>query len=123
MCLETDGKMLTAKEDITCYKVLRKRGEEYYAFNFPFEYKFKQTYRLRKKLIFHSNYGLVEKGFHSYENCPFPSEIKTYVGEKVVVVCTIPKGAKYYEGFQPIAYKGYVSTSIRIEKIIYEDRQ
>lgn len=112
MCLRFRGRMLTAKEDITCYKILRKRGGKYYSAVYNFEYKFRQTYRLRKKLVSNGYYG-VEKGFHSYL---YPME--TDNRNMVCVACIIPKGAKYYKGKQTFGDAGYVSTSIRIEKIL-----
>lgn len=134
MCLLTKQKEpLTAKEDITCYKVLIKQYKQYYAFyKSSFEYKFNQTYRLRKSLknnkhpLRHG--GSVTEGFHSYTSMYNSLYHRLFRGQTkqkgdadlVLVECTIPKGAKYFVG-EHSNYEGdpgFTSTSIRINKII-----
>lgn len=133
-----------AQEDIKCYKILFKssvRPGLFYAPYRLFNYELGVTYFTNISVSYNCNtYGLsffrfifynffndfldvkgVNQGFHSYVN------LKNAIDERnadvdykrlVVCECIIPKGAKYYKG-KYLHYDGYVSDSIKINKIIY----
>lgn len=132
MCLETAAffaKRRVAKEDITVWKfMLSKRIETsnlllFAYYRFGFQYKLGRTYEgeldtpRKWKGFFHT--GSINKGFHSlssYREALHASK-KDNVEDAVVVRCTIPKGSEYYVGNWE-GYKGYASTSIRIDEVV-----
>jgi hypothetical protein len=108
-----ESKLLTAKEDIICYKVLYYNENKLYSVYRNFRYKINKTYRIfrwlksdneKEQLEF---FSVISRGFHSYIEIP-----RCYL-ENVVVECIIPKGSKYYQN-----YCEYVSNKIKIIKII-----
>lgn len=148
MCLVITkfNKLEVAQEDIKCYKILFKSSVcpgLFYAPYQNFNYKLGVTYFTNISVSYNCNtFGLsffryifynlfdkfldvkgVNQGFHSYvklknaikernSNAPFKENM-------VVCECIIPKGAKYYKGIY-LCYDGYVSNSIKINKIIYD---
>lgn len=147
MCLVITkfNKPKIAQEDIKCYKILFKssvRSDSFYAPYQYFNYELGITYFTNISVSYNCNtLGLsffryifynffndfldvkgVNQGFHSFVN------LKNAIKERnsniddlkglVIGECIIPKGAKYYKGTY-LNYKGYVSDSIKINKIIY----
>lgn len=145
MCLVITkfNKLKVAQEDIKCYKILYKSiiHPDLLAAQFQnFNYELGKTYSTNMSVSYDcSAYGLsffrytfyklfnnfldvkgVNQGFHSYV------KLKNAINERnanlnykslIIVECIIPKGAKYYKG-KYLCYDGYVSDSIKINKII-----
>lgn len=128
MCLITNKKaeILTAKEDIPCFKFLYKGYNEELEqtlYSVHGEYVQNKLVRLRKQLkrfplngtrgrLFYTN-----EGFHSYdERAIKDTRARLFHGEHYLLYkCIIPKGAKYYEGYHNTRRKtGYVSTSLKV---------
>jgi len=132
-----------AQEDIKCYKILFKssvRPNLFYAPYQSFNYELGVTYHTNISVFYNCNtFGLsffryifynlfdkfldvkgVNQGFHSFVNLKDAiKERNSDVDYKRLVIgeCIIPKGAKYYKGAYS-NYDGYVSNSIKINKII-----
>lgn len=107
--------VLTAKKDITVYKVVELRPDNTYRSQYvSFKYNLGQHYKsgenwpegicyTQEPLIGGDVYRhMIFFGFHSYDTLPFAQikleqswddSIQTYIVE-----CRIPKGAKYIEG-------------------------
>ena len=145
MCLVITkfNKLKVAQEDIKCYKILFKSSVRQGLFYAPyqlFNYELGVTYFTNISVSYNCNtFGLsffrylfykffndfldvkgVNQGFHSFVN------LKNAIKEKnsdidykrlVIGECIIPKGAKYYKGIY-LSYDGYVSDSIKINKIV-----
>jgi hypothetical protein len=132
-----------AQEDIKCYKILFKssvRPGLFYAPYQLFNYELGVTYFTNISVSYNCNtFGLsffryifykffndfldvkgVNQGFHSFVNLKNAIEERNSdIDYKRLVIgeCIIPKGAKYYKGTY-LSYDGYVSDSIKINKII-----
>lgn len=109
MCFDIPkgAKELTAKEDIVCYKIIKKNNKSLFQ---RFKYSPNTTYRLKKKLKFEKDVYAqrsIERGFHSY--CEH-DRIDNFYSNAKIVQMIIPKGAKYYKN---TGDNEYVSTSIR----------
>ena len=147
MCLVITkfNKPKIAQEDIKCYKILFKSSvypDLFYAPYQHFNYKLGVTYFTNISVSYNCNiFGLsffrymfynifdkfldvkgVNQGFHSFVNLKNAiEEINSDIDYKELVIgeCIIPKGSKYYKGAYS-NYNGYVSDSIKINKIIYD---
>lgn len=145
MCLVITkfNKLKIAQEDIKCYKILFKSSVRQGLFYAPyqlFNYELGVTYFTNISVSYNCNtFGLsffryifykffndfldvkgVNQGFHSFVNLKNAIEERNSdVDYKRLVIgeCIIPKGAKYYKGTY-LSYDGYVSDSIKINKII-----
>jgi hypothetical protein len=145
MCLVITkfNKPKIAQEDIKCYKILFKSSVRQGLFYAPyqlFNYELGVTYFTNISVSYNCNtFGLsffryifykffndfldvkgVNQGFHSFVNLKNAIEERNSdVDYKRLVIgeCIIPKGAKYYKGTY-LSYDGYVSDSIKINKII-----
>jgi hypothetical protein len=145
MCLVITkfNKLEVAQEDIKCYKILFKSSVHQGLFYAPyqsFNYELGVTYFTNISVSYDCNtFGLsffryifykffndfldvkgVNQGFHSFVNLKNAIEERNSdVDYKRLVIgeCIIPKGAKYYKGTY-LCYKGYVSDSIKINKIV-----
>jgi hypothetical protein len=137
------NKLEVAQEDIKCYKILFKSSVRQDLFYAPY-----QSFNYELGIIYHTNISVsydcntyvasffrrmfyylfdkfldvkgVNQGFHSFANLKNAIEEKNIdIDHKRLVVCEciIPAGAKYYKGTY-LCYKGYVSDSIKINKII-----
>ena len=116
MCLITKQKKpQTAQENITCYKVLRKNMHS--LVHSDFEWELGKLYETQMRIRDYLSIT-VQEGFHSY---PSYKELgKEYFDTNipcVMVECTIPKGALYYDGSHNNR-KGYTSNQLIINKII-----
>jgi hypothetical protein len=145
MCLVITkfNKPKIAQEDIKCYKILFKSSAHpglYYAPYQSFTYELGVTYFTNISVSYNCNtFGLsffryifykffndfldvkgVNQGFHSFVNLKNAIEERNSdIDYKRLVIgeCIIPKGAKYYKGTY-LSYDGYVSDSIKINKIV-----
>jgi hypothetical protein len=145
MCLVITkfNKPKIAQEDIKCYKILFKSSVRQGLFYAPyqlFNYELGVTYFTNISVSYNCNtFGLsffryifykffndfldvkgVNQGFHSFVNLKNAIEERNSdVDYKRLVIgeCIIPKDAKYYKGTY-LSYDGYVSDSIKINKII-----
>ena len=117
MCLTiTSDKVLVAKKNVVCYKVLTKHQRS------PFHY-----FRYERGLIHLSDmrldlekYDPVEKGFHTFSSyfriwiARFNIEFGSDSGRMKIYKFIIPKGTYYYKGTW-WKYKGYCSESIKMK--------
>lgn len=139
MCWTGNNKSNIAKEDITCYKILKRiesrsgLTSEYY----DFVYKFGTLYETKMMAIgspFYFNIIEINEGFHSYDKNVVVgfnqfkeySRVNVFSGSKlfshdfsgackpVLVECTIPNGSIYYEN----KYGEIVSNKIIINREI-----
>ena len=99
MCFVIDEsvcpKMLTAKEDIVCYKKITKDLNSAHQ---NFKYEFNKLYKIKfwrfkilKDQRDNRDKHSIYRGFHSFQKPLF--DIPSY---NIYVKCIIPKGAKYY---------------------------
>jgi hypothetical protein len=130
MCWISNNKpeQLIAKEDITVYKVIQKYPDDKilsYFNDFPYELGeiYNTTITVRHFKDDYNNFYFIKSGFHSYnydlEICIDPfittpvltDALETrYYGTGVYgMICTIPKGTKYYVN----EFGDVVSTSIK----------
>lgn len=137
------NKLEVAQEDIKCYKILfksRVRSDLFYAPYQNFNYELGVAYFTNISVSYNCNtFGLsffryifynlfdkfldvkgVDQGFHSFVNLKDAIKKRNSdVDYKRLVICEciIPKGSKYYKG-KYLHHDGYVSDSIKINKII-----
>jgi hypothetical protein len=116
-------KALTAEHDIECYKVMKIPYVSYFE---SLRYKLNTLYNETIQIVYQNDEdidgdtkGYIEDGFHSYAHRFNANEfIENFVQNKKIfvdiVVCIIPKGAKYY--YNPIDEE-YVSNQIIIKGI------
>lgn len=99
-----------AEKNITCYKIMRKNYKSFIrGFNYkPLLDKKTPTVNIKVK----NKYIL--KGYHSYSNKKFTLSVIAHTKFLNIIICTIPKGTKYY--YDP-KNKEYVSETIIIHKI------
>lgn len=126
MCLYTQNpELLIAKEDITCYKILRKDRSQYKSPVFNKYWKLhcsEQTKLGTPKFPGFSSWYEIEEGFHTFQNehCArhmiHTLEANTPV-YFCVAECTIPKRSKYYVGLYN-TFPCFVSDNLIINKIL-----
>lgn len=121
MCLELLSEKLVAKEDIICYKIVRKRGNELYTLYQEVEIKpgiFKATGILSK------NRGARRKTvgegvIHTFAK--YDQALDKRGGENTLIYkCVIPKGTSYYIGLFE-AFLSYGSEVINVLEECNED--
>lgn len=102
MCLVTKNPEQTAKEDITCYKVVLLEGNKLLSFYYGFEYilnNLNETVILHTHDLIEKGYICIEEAFHSYTSLDraikFLQVRASY--SAAIVKCIIPKGAKFYQ--------------------------
>lgn len=110
-----------AKEDIECYKIVRKDFKPFYGYS-KRKYRLGKVYnaydgvRKLKKLKIVD--GVIRKGVHSYIDIWWVFNIfNNLLKTEKVLKCIIPKGTEYYENGEK-----YVSLKIIPKKIIYETK-
>lgn len=121
MCLTAEHiKARVATEDIKCYKILQKGMRSYYHDDFQWEIgKLYETSMNALTVITKK----INKAFHSYRSFLDAQEIHIHMGmPSLVVECTIPKGAKYFEGYHGY-YKedGFASNQLIINRVIPQE--
>jgi len=118
MCLILfDTEIRVAKEDIICYKVFEKRGDDLISPYQNMHYEYGRAYVTETPIIVKygvATRGYIEEGFHSFlkkEDAQyFASNLQTWflpvkpsilqVGmEFITVKCLIPAGTRYAAGF------------------------
>ena len=129
MCLflntDFERKERHATEDIKCYKVATRWGENtVMSYHQAFKYILKQLYtttiNIKLESVVYGQY-IVEEGFHSFTT--YDEAYDYWLKTKDccdVIECVIPAGSTYYIGRYGY-YHSYVSNQIRLEKIIEND--
>jgi hypothetical protein len=137
MCFKIEGKKLTAKEDIVCYKIVRVKhfkkgtvvehwekihciikttGNYIFSIYRGFPYILNRTYETKFKYkVSLFGYREISSGFHSYISKEV-AENKSSMPYNMVVKCIIPKGSKYYVNNSK---QEFVSTKIKILEVIF----
>ena len=120
MCLTTEHiKARVATEDIKCYKILQKGMKSYYHDDFQWEIGKLYNTSMNVLTIITKE---INKAFHSYRSLPDTQEIHIHVGlPSLVVECTIPKGAMYFEGHHGYDTSGYASNQLIINRVIPQE--
>lgn len=118
MCLVTNNPEQTAKEDITCYKVVFLEGNKLLSFYYGFEYILNNLYTtgiLYIRDIIEEDYICIERAFHSYISLNHAMKFLQVneISDAVIVKCIIPKGAKFYQD-----YECFASNQIIIKQIL-----
>lgn len=109
-----------ADRDLTCYKVYILINDRYKS---PYQKAdMPKIGELATTLLEKPGSYLIEKGFHSFVSILDASNeafLTTYIykHKSYVFKCTIPRGAKYYEGRYD-SLPAYCSESIVIEEIL-----
>ena len=117
MCLTT-GHIYAhvATEDIKCYKILQKDMKSYYYGKFQWELG--KLYETDMETTANKSKS-IGKAFHSYRSYLDVQEIYIYAGmPSLVVECTIPKGAMYFEGYHGYDTSGYASNQLIVNRVI-----
>ena len=110
MCQLTKQEII-AKENITCFKFVRKDWKGYESLVFCARYQIGQTYSSEiKSVLDHHGNLITSKGIHSFQHLPS----KPYLG--VILQCEIPKGSNVLIGHEESNpdRETYVSNKIRI---------
>ena len=98
MCLVTNNPEQTAKEDITCYKVVLLEGNKLLSFYQGFEYILNNLYTTVISYthdLIEEDYICIERAFHSYIS--LDHAMRFLQAGATIVKCIIPKGAKFYQ--------------------------
>ena len=118
MCLITTNPEQTAKEDITCYKVVFLEGNKLLSLYQCFEYILNNLYTTvisYTRDVVGEDYICIERAFHSYTSLDramrFLRAHEIYGA--AIVKCIIPKGAKFYQD-----YECFASSQIIIKQIL-----
>lgn len=117
MCLTAEHlKAHVATEDIKCYKILQKDMKSYYYGDFQWEIG--KLYETEMETI-NRNPQIIGQAFHSYCSYPDVQEILIHTGmPSLMVECTIPKGAMYFEGYHGYDTSGYASNQLIVNRVI-----
>lgn len=113
MCLSTkQNKPTVARKDITCYKILRKDMTSYFH---HYKWELGKLYETKMDMYYVSTINL---GFHSYKSLDnVKTEYCLCSQSCVIVECTIPKGAKVYQGTHQMV-DGYTSNQLIVNKLV-----
>ena len=118
MCFTNkSGRIMTAKKDITCYKLLFRhyRDKSLRAIVQDFIYELNvPTEKVKIKPFDIGPYHMVDKGYHSYTHKNKVNEGYCY---DLIAKAVIPKGSKYMINMED---GEYVSSSIMIVEVIWE---
>lgn len=118
MCLVTNNPEQTAKEDITCYKVVFLEGNKLLSLYQCFEYILNNLYTTvisYTRDVVEEDYICIERAFHSYISLDRAMKflhVHAICGA-TIVKCIIPKGAKFYQD-----YECFASSQIIIKEIL-----
>ena len=118
MCLVTKNPEQTAKEDITCYKVVFLEGNKLLSLYYGFEYILNNLYTTGISYthdLIEKDYICIERAFHSYTSLDHALRFlqEPALSDAVIVKCIIPKGAKFYQD-----YECFASSQIIIKQIL-----
>lgn len=117
MCLTAEHlKAHVATEDIKCYKILQKDMKSYY--HGDFQWEIGKLYETEMETI-NRNPTIIGQAFHSY--CSYLDAKKMHIHAdkpSLVVECTIPKGATYFEGYHGYDTSGYASHQLIVNRVI-----
>ena len=108
MCFKTKGsKIKIAKEDIICYKTVRRSDNGYLSMYQNFDYECDKEYSGKSKLVLFLkwliNFPITSEAYHSYK----------YIFGGLTVECVIPKGSLYLTDYHNLEY---CSTNIIIKE-------
>lgn len=116
MCLITSNPEQTAKEDITCYKVVFLKGNKLLSLYQCFEYILNNLYTTVISYIHdlvEDDYICIERAFYSYISLTSATNfLHLHVGTAIVKYI-IQKGAKFYQDG-----KYFASSQIIIKQIL-----
>lgn len=132
MCLHTNqSKPFIAKEDITCYKIVNKISDTKVESDvMEFFYTLNKLYtipelKLVKSKIIGSYFKkyIIAEGFHSYIQLSdavidCKCELSLLSSTRIIVECIIPKGSKYFLGYNDYRFECYCSDKIIITNIM-----
>lgn len=118
MCLRVFQKRpYISDKDITCYKVVYDTANIFKMKSLYCEF----FYELGK--VYNTEFGfrnyLIYEGFHSFKN--YADAVDSYYNHNgsMIVECTIPKGSKYYDGFESFTtVPGFVSNQLIMNKVV-----
>ena len=118
MCLVTNNPEQTAKEDITCYKVVFLEDNKLLSLYQCFEYILNNLYTTiisYTRDIVEEDCICIENAFHSYISLTSAANfLHVYaIYGAAIVKCIIPKGAKFYQDDEYFA-----SSQIIIKQIL-----
>lgn len=118
MCLVTNNPEQTAKEDITCYKIVFLEDNKLLSFYYCFEYILNNLYTTVISYthdIIEEDYICIERAFHSYTSLDSARRFlqAQEIYDATIVKCIIPKGAKFYQD-----YECFASSKIIIKQIL-----
>ena len=118
MCLVTNNPEQTAKEDITCYKVVFLKGNKILSLYQCFEYILNNLYTTvisYTRDVVEEDYICIERAFHSYTSLDYAMRFLQAheIYGAAIVKCIIPKGAKFYQD-----YECFASSQIIIKQIL-----
>lgn len=118
MCCYRTGECKIATEDITCFKVVLGGipghfTSLYQGFTYTEGVEYHKSHGMEQ---FNDSYSLKGEGFHSYIDYPDGYWYNSNPF-KCIVICTIPKGSKYYEGFDDSGNDCYCSDKIKIDRL------
>lgn len=116
MCLVTNNPEQTAKEDITCYKVVFLEGNKLLSFYQGFEYILNNLYTTvisYTRDVVEEDYICIERAFHSYKSLTHAANFLHVYAGTAIVKCIIPKDAKFYQDDECFA-----SSQIIIKQIL-----
>lgn len=120
MCLITNmTKPIIAKEDITCYKVMRKDMSSLYHHHFKWTFGKMYTSCMEafESLSTKNNYA-IHQAFHSYETLEgLRKAYFTVTNPCLAVKCTIPSGSKVYKGTHG-CIEGYASNQLIMNEVM-----
>ena len=119
MCLVTKNTEQTAKEDITCYKVVFLEDNKLLSFYQGFEYILNNLYTTVISYthdLIEEDYICIERAFHSYTSLDHAMKFLQVneIYDATIVKCIIPKGAKFYQD-----YECFASSQIIIKQILW----
>lgn len=138
MCLTVDTelygyKLMIAKKDITCYKILYRTNANDSSGTWYKTPWYNFVMRLNIPYKEHGDFDIVRNsvggrffvnggGFHSFA---YEEDARTYIndmwlGSLVIAECVIPKGSEYYTGIFG-SYKCYCSKEIVLKKEVVKD--
>ena len=119
MCLRVFQKYPNISDkDITCYKVVYDTANIFKMKSLysDFFYELGKVYNTE---IGFKNYSIFE-GFHSFKN--YDDAVDFYYNHdgSMIVECTIPKGSKYYDGYEGIksTIPGFASNQLIMNKVV-----
>lgn len=119
MCFTVDKKkILKAKKDIECFKIVYDKGDFFDAYWRDFRYHkgfhyYNEDFKKEVEKTLNSDKDrLGGEGFHSFTNLRIAKlENPSHIYDEVIIKCIIPKGTYYLENMY---YNEYISSDLII---------